>query len=283
MRKESEEFLEECLKFYQFDGIDSIFDLYKQYSSFEVASIYELKNSVIEFCEYLRRNVSKIKSNVEISEGNILKTIGAFNRSIAVAAERYLSEGYKNFSKLAFEVSPNKVNESILDVGAGKIPSTSLWLAQNMKKVTSMDDSFYLSKVSLKNMGVESKEMYFNSATPVDEYSFVIGRCPCYAIKHMVKKCSEANVPYLIKLCDCDIVVAEKYMKNKNVWADILPEYDKNVKLYNDFAYNLDISERQLVNLIERYDSRPPLRAKRVKIVRYYNKGELVSEEEVAL
>ena len=147
-----------------------------------------------------------------------------------------------------------------------------------MKDVNTIDTQFYLSNVSLKNMNVCSQERVFNSSSKVQDYSFVVGRCPCSAIKHMVNKCVESNIPYLIKLCDCDIAAAQRYMKNLNGWASILTEYDSGVRFFKDFAYNLDVTEDQLSSLIKKYDGRPPVRARRVRVVRCYEDGKMVEE-----
>lgn len=283
MRKENREFIDSYLNVFTYSGIDSLFELFKSYSTLDVFSLQDLKRSVNEFCDYIKDNASKIKTKDGYSEDVVIRALESFKRSIMVSIDRYLSDDYKNFANMVFELSPSKRKERVLDVGAGRIPSSSIWLAQNMKEVATIDNEFYLSGVSLKNMNVSAIESYFNCSTDVSNYSFVVGRCPCLAIRQMVKKCSEANIPYLIKLCDCDVRVANKYVNNDNAWRVVLPDYDKNVKFYKDFAYNLDVNEKQLASIIEKYDSKPPLRARRVKVIRYYENGNLINEEEVEL
>ena len=140
---------------------------------------------------------------------------------------------------MVYEVSPSKDKEIVLDVGAGRIPSSSIWLGEKVKKVASIDCEFYISGEALEEMNVEATEAYFDKFTSVDGYTFVVGRCPCTAIKYMVQKCANANIPYLIKLCDCDIVAAQRYINKANSWDTVLLGYDENVKFYKDYAYNL--------------------------------------------
>ena len=281
MRQESLYFLESYLDMYVHEGVDSIYEFYKYYSSFEVHSINDLMDSVNEFCEYLRRNVSSIKRNGTFSDDAILKTLESFKRSISVAIQRYSHDNYKNFAKLVYELSPSKEKESVLEVGSGKIPSSSIWLKEKVDKVLTIDTEFYLSKLALENMNVQSKEHLFGKYSNIDGASFVVGRCPCSAIKHMVKKCAEKNIPYLIKLCDCDIVASNKFANAFNTWSTILPEYDPEVKIFNDFAYNLDVSKEQIAKIISLYDSDSPRRARRpVRIVRCYDNGKLIDEKE---
>lgn len=282
MKAESKEFLDLSFEnIYKHDGITSLYELYKQYTEFEVVDINHLKTSAKDFCEYLRNNTQNFLDCNNYSRSAFSKSIDSFERSIDVYFERYLNDVYRRFAKLVFEVSPNKEKESVLEVGAGRIPSSSIWLSQDVDKVKTIDTEFYLSKGCLLNLGVDSEEKFFDKNASVAGASFVVGRCPCSAIRHMVKKCAEANVPYLIKLCDCDIVAPKKYVVDfSSSWAGVLPDYDSNVKLYKDFAYNLDITNEQLDRLIQSYDSNPPSRARRVKVIRYYNKGEFIKEEE---
>lgn len=278
MTNENKEFLNFCLKNYIHDDIDDVFSLYKDYTSVSVKSLDDMNSSVEDFCQFLKSNLKSIKMSKVYSDQALIKSIDAFKRSMIVYIDRYLSEDYSNFAKMVFELSPSKKNESLLDVGAGRIPSTSIWLAQNMKDVCSIDTQFHLSKVCLKNMNVNAQERIFNAASSVYGYSFVVGRCPCSAIRHMVKKCAEQNIPYLIKLCDCDIVVARRYIKEDNVWKVVLSEYDSDVKFFRDYAYNIDASEEQVAKIIEQYDSKAPIRARRTWSIKQYSKGALIKE-----
>ena len=172
MKREVKEFIDTYLAIYVHSGIDELFDFFKYYSSLEIFLMSDLKNAVNEFCDYLKTKVSIIKRSGFFTEESVVKSLESFKRSISVSIDRYLSDDYKNFSQLIFEVSPNKQNEIILDVGAGRIPSSSIWLSEKVKSVTSMDNEFYLSRLCLKNMRVDSVESYFNGSSDVSKYSF---------------------------------------------------------------------------------------------------------------
>ena len=280
MKIESLNFLAKYLEFYVHDGIDGLYEFYKDYSTYEVTSIDELKSSVNDFCEYLKDNVGLIKRKYGYIDSSIIRSIFSFKRSIMHSIDRYLNDAYRDFSKLVYEVSPNKENEKILEVGSGRIPSSSIYLAGAVKKILTMDSEFYLSDASLKNMGVDSRERLFDESVNVDGFSFVVGRSPCSAIKHMVSSCRKADIPYLIKLCDCEIIASKKLYGVYRTWNNILLERDDKVKIYKGFAYNLDVNERDLDLLLEKYDKNIPERTRKLKIdPAFYEQLKIIEEE----
>ncbi len=280
MKDISKEFLDDYLPYFIYDGVDSLFELYKIYSTFEVKNIQDLKQSIKDFCVYILNNVDKVPRKENFTNQSVRKGLESFSRSINVSVDRYTSDNYRKFAQMVYEVSPSKDKEIVLDVGAGRIPSSSIWLGEKVKRVASIDCEFYISGEALEEMNVEATEAYFDKFTSVGGYTFVVGRCPCTAIKYMVQKCANANIPYLIKLCDCDIVAAQRYINKANSWDMVLLGYDENVKFYKDYAYNLDVSRAQLEKLVEEYDSLAPPRARRVKTVLYFDNGNMVGQEE---
>jgi len=266
MKEISRKFLDEYFKYiYKHDGVMGLYDLYKIYSEFEVDDISQLKVSVSDFCDYLKNNIQKLRIRNDYPEAVFIRSIESFNRSIDSYMDRYLNDVYKRFAKLTYELSPSRRDEKVLEVGAGKIPSSSLWLRKDVSQVKTIDTEFYLSKSCLKNLGVDSEEKFFDKTSDIGDASFVVGRCPCTAIKYMVKKCANKNIPYLIKLCDCDIVVPSRYSSSLNSWREVLRELNPENKIFRDYAYKLDVSEEQLKGVLDLYDNDPPVGARRGK------------------
>ncbi len=281
MRKEGLEFLDRALEFYVHDGLDGVYDLYKDYSAYALETPSDLKDSVIEFCNFLNNNLYRIKRKYGCSDESILRAVASFKRSILFTMDRYMSEPYQNFANLVYELSPSKSKEKVFEVGAGKIPSSSIYLADRVDQIKTIDSEFYISKVGLQNLGVDSEERFFNSSSKIDGYSFVVGRCPCSAIKYMVEKCAQANIPYLIKLCDCELIVRKRNSGVKPTWGSVLLQADADVKIYKNFAYNLDVSEEMLDKLIERYDMNPTKKLKNLIVdSSFFEKIKFVEDEE---
>ena len=57
----------------------------------------------------------------------------------------------------------------------------------------------------------------------------------------MVEKCAKANIPYLIKLCDCELIVRKRNSGVKPTWGSVLSQSDDGVKIYKNFAYNFKV------------------------------------------
>ena len=121
---------------------------------------------------------------------------------------------------------------SILDVGPGRIPFSSILLAKDGYDVTAMDN-FHLSDVCLSGLNVKSYRQFFNEKTNIKGFDVVVGRKPCSAIDGIVSAC-KGKTPYFMKMCPC-----ETPNNNISYWKDILPGLDKGVKFYKDYAYNL--------------------------------------------
>lgn len=147
------------------------------------------------------------------------------------------------------ELAPSKQQTKILEVGSGQVPHSSIILAKECKNVSSMD-KFIMSPTCLERLGVQAIHGYFNSSTDVSDFDFVVGQRPCSAIESMVATCQQDNKPYFIELCDCNLNEIAKRDGVYRNWQQILPSIDPDVKFVDNVAFNVDITERQMSNLL---------------------------------
>jgi len=66
----------------------------------------------------------------------------------------------------------------------------------------------------------------------------------------MVATCQQDNKPYFIELCDCNLNEIAKRDGVYRNWQQILPSIDPDVKFVDNVAFNVDITERQMSNLL---------------------------------
>ena len=122
----------------------------------------------------------------------------------------------------------------ILEVGSGEIPYTSLIMAKDGYDITSIGE-FELSDECLSRLHLKSYRGLFKESTEVKDFDVVVGRRPCSAIQPMVTNCAEQGVPYLIRLCSCELPRHDIYD-----WRWILTKKDPNIKFKDSYAYNID-------------------------------------------
>lgn len=231
---------------------DEVIELYTLYTGLEIDEYEKIINSTNEFFDYLEstyeyRNHRQFQNAVKSAENFLSNKIMKFSYHTFE----------KKFAEISLELSPTKPeNAHILDVGSGKIPYSSLAMARETKKVSSMDKEFIFAIESLKAMNVDALDMYFVQDTPVDDYDFVVGKCPCSAIPHIVAQCAKANKPYFLELCNCALPNRKLYIRNDDFeesysWKNVLPDVDPNIKFFGEYAFNLDASPEQVRKIIE--------------------------------
>lgn len=126
---------------------------------------------------------------------------------------------------------------TVLDVGSGKIPYSSILLAKdNVGDIHTMD-YFVLSDKSINNLGVTPHNEYLNKKTPIEDYDIIVANKACSAIEDIVYSCVNKKKPYYLKLCDCN--APGQIMEN---WKLYLRNIDKDIHFENgDYAFNLDL------------------------------------------
>ncbi len=253
MKESSMEFLQNALMQIEIKSKYDVIELFKLYSAVEIDSYSTIIDSTNEFFEFLRQilpytNSQQSKCAIESAEKIICFDVSRLS----------LRTYEKTFAKTVLDLSPTAPNHAhILDVGPGNMPISSLVLGQSAKSVSAMDKEFIFAIESLKNMNVNAMENFFDKNTSVDDYDFVVGRCPCTAIEHIVAKCKKLNKPYFIELCNCALPNRKTYLRDENgnelhTWRNVLPDIDPNVKFYDDYAFNLDASPEQVKSVIDK-------------------------------
>ena len=260
------------------------FELFKVYSSENVTSLEELRNCTDEFYRFLMNKASMLaKYSGESVEVVVQKIIDSKRSFESVFQEQLNNARAESFVNVVNDLAPSK-NIHILDVGSGQVPYSSILLGQKFSEVSSMDNEFIMSSMSLRKMNVYAHEEYFKTTTTIEQYDMIVGRSPCTAIDSIVYLCAKYKKPYCLVLCDCSIPTKEFFCKKYNIdpksisdvepetsladyldylkkykgtelpWQSLLPAIDNNIKFYGNFAYNIDVSEQKVADIINTHN-----------------------------
>jgi len=223
-------------------------DLFTLFSSFGISTVEELENSASLFEEFFNTHIlNEFEIDSEKQLKKLEKRFDSFKHMLKTHLNPHDIQIQRDFSDIVTEFISNKHSDRILDVGAGRIPHSSIKMAETVDHVSAMDH-MTLSAQCLKKLNVDAKLQYFNPHTNITHYDYVVGRCPCSAIEYIAKKCAKNNKGYLIQLCNCNLPYGA------DSWEDILPEHDSKVKFYMDYAYNLDATPAQVERTIDRFN-----------------------------
>lgn len=223
--------------------------IFKAFSSFAIKTQEDFAKAPNEFLEFITNNhdcfnfASEQDSDKFISEipDFIIRLDSFFKAGCALKHDAY--------TITAMTLAPNKENSSLLEVGAGSVPYSSISIARHIKDVSSIDN-FSVSNDCLKTFNVTGIDDMFTEKTDVSPYDFIIAQRSCGAFEDIVKSASSANKPYFLQLCNCELENIAKRTGIHRSWKQILPEYDSNIKFYDNFAFNVDATPQQVRNLL---------------------------------
>lgn len=248
------EALQEYLATHKF-GASADYDFNKLYSMFASISIFSIEDIFLSpnrFKNFVTDNIDLIQPDGSIlSKARILSLLDGKCKILTNKIKTLCGLTQQQFAEIVGKLSGTNV--SILDVGAGDIPYSSILLGDTKQSVTTMDRRFELSPETLKRLNVDAETSYFTEGTDISKYDIVVGQRPCSAIEKMVKECVKQNKPYFIELCNCHIPPSKTPGKPA-VWSEILPEIDSYVRFYGDYAFNLDATEAQVRQVIEDHE-----------------------------
>lgn len=219
-----------------------ILKLFKIYTSLEFTKFTDLTKNHKSFYDFCNYNINQILEHVSSENDNSKKRIIAEARHLYHRLESLSSKFYEQYYKEQ-ELFVKKVEDivgstpcSILEVGSGDIPYSSILLGRSLHKIASMD-KFIISDDSLLSLNITPFDKYFDSETRVEGYDIVVGQKPCSAIKPIVQNCASSKTPYFLELCECNAPTREL-----SSWKEILSLYDPNIKFSKnfDYAYNLE-------------------------------------------
>ena len=228
--------------------------LFHAYESRAIISLDGLFVATQEFVQFLFKNKHKILKTIA-PNNNIARNYFEKEFDQILFAFDHISDTNQLNNQALFvklsETLYDNGNSKILDVGAGGIPLTSFLFTTSFDDVSSMD-KFLLSEDFLKSQNINPINKYYTKHTDISDYDFVVGRKPCSAIPSIVETCSKANKPYFLELCGCHL----DHMKladgtTPSSWEEVLPEIDPNIAFIQDYAFNIDASESQIVKIIE--------------------------------
>ena len=232
-------------------GDYTLFMLFQEYEKQTIKTLDGLYQTTEEFIKFLYKNRDKILKDISYIEAadfekEFDEIIFAFRH---ISRSDNVNSTYE-FVRLAETLYDDK-SATILDVGAGAIPLSSFLFTTSFDEVYSMD-KFLLSEEYIKGQGVQPINAYFKKDTNISGYDYIVGKCPCSAIPHIVKNSAKENKPYFLELCDCSlnsIILPNGTIPEK--WEDVLFDYDPNITFVGDYALNIDASKSQLIKLIE--------------------------------
>lgn len=254
MHNECKEFLQNYLSHssYNKNSSHEFYKLFKAYSAYEVRRPEDIKPAIDEFFAFLQTcpDIPLLKRD-HLSP---LKLAAVKTRNLHKYLESPITAAQKGYSQLVSKIAPKGKRTSILDVGAGLHPKSSIFLATTFDKVTAMDREFLLSVESLAGMNVRGIEKFFTEETDVSDYDLVVGRFPCSAIIDIVKTCSKHKKPYFIQLCDCKLPPNPDPNKYPVwTWEQILRTIDPKIRIYGSCAYHVNIPNRKMMRLINKF------------------------------
>ncbi len=232
-------------------------EMFKAYSTNNIANMEDLKNAPGDFLDTILRCTDCINFQNAEDLASFNFDLSEFMYLLREKVEASTSMPRTYYTDLVTAFSPSKERTKILDVGSGDIPHSSIILAKEFKNVTAMD-KLVLSNPCLENFNVTGRSEYFDDDTNVEGYDFIVGQRPCTAIESVVKNASSANKPYFLELCNCELTEIAQREGIYRGWEDILPEYDKDIKFYKNFAFNLDTRPSLVGHLIESFEILEP-------------------------
>ena len=248
------EALQEYMATHKF-GVGADYDfnqLYTMFASISIFSIEDIFMSPNRFNKFVCENIDLIQPDSSIvSKARVLSLLNGKCKNLTNKIKLLCGLSQQQFADIVTKLSGTNV--SILDVGAGDFPYSSILLGDSKDSVTTMDRRFELDNEVLNRLNVEPKLQYFTEGTDISKYDIVVGQRPCSAIEKMVKECVKQNKPYFIELCNCHIPPSKTPGKPA-VWTEILPEIDSYVRFYGDYAFNLDATEEQVRQVIEDHE-----------------------------
>lgn len=240
-------------------GVDyTIEDLYNLFATLEIKDIKSLLYSPDDFFEFVSENIPCIKTSKDLSSKSIKLTLERFTSKLIRRLEYAFSPANAMFAKTTDALAPKK-HSNILDIGSGEVPASSIITASLGHKVTSQDALIILPKQLLENLDVSLEKSYFDKNSKVNNFDFVVGKYPCNAILPIVEVCSQNNTPYLIKLCNHNIPNFKfETLDWREGWKRILPDIDKYIKFYDEYAFNIDLSESSVQKIIDEFEKNVP-------------------------
>ena len=135
-------------------------ELYNLFITLEVKDIVSLLHSPDDFQDFVIENINLIKSEQPIMQYTLRIALERFKSKLVAKLEYAFNTSNVMFARTVNDLAPSKTS-SILDVGSGVIPSSSIILSGLKHKVTTMDSLIILPKDALANLNVTLDKRFF--------------------------------------------------------------------------------------------------------------------------
>ncbi len=267
MKNSTKEFIISELKSHAYSADEweeySLNGLFNAYLSREVETSEDLTHGMGEFVDFVLDNFD-VMDKSELEGRRDAEKFAYFKSDLQSLTKDFLPFDTKNSGvyleeqvKFAGIVSAFvDPKAKILDVGAGKIPMSSILLAElRGGNVVAMDKSIILPNDVMEKLGVEPIKEMFTEDTKLEDIGVIVGNKPCSAIEPIVKIASERGMNYVLKLCDCYAPAGEK--GGVESWQETLRTLDPRIKFdaTKEYVTSLPVSEKKFNAVIERLSS----------------------------
>lgn len=264
MKNETAELILSSIKSHAYCSDDweeySLNGLFDEYLRQEVWSSDDLTHGMGEFVEFVLDNFDTMDKS-ELEGGSNAEKYSYLKSDLQSLTKDFLPLDTRNSlahleEQLKFVGVINGLVEpsaKILDVGCGKVPMSSILLAEARGGgVVAMDKSIILPSDVMERLGVETRKEMFDEDVNLDGIELIVGNKPCSAIEPIVKMASERGMDYVLKLCDCYAPNGDK--GGVENWQETLKAEDSRIKFdaTGEYVTSLPVPEKVFNSLIER-------------------------------
>ncbi len=234
----------------------TIIDCFKKFASLEVKSVEDLFNLKETFPEFMIDNIGYFDCPF-IKQMSIMSQLVDFTQFLNEYLGNNRNDSRKTYANVLGEVLPNGKNTKILDVGAGELALSSVLMHDKTHhQIDALDsDDFFIEDRLASFFNVKLINKRFKPSTDTKNYDILMGFTPCKATLTLVQNAIKNNKPYFIKYCPCGLPEDKKTGNTSRDWLNYLKDYDPNVNVYDEYIYNLDVSQSQLEKLTDKYGS----------------------------
>lgn len=138
--------------------------------------------------------------------------------------------GYPSRQEKFAEFLTKKLPEhsKILEVGCGRTAKLSRILSQKGFDITALDPKL---DVSYSN-NIKFIKKKFDKNYDVSMYDYIIGQEPCDATEHIVRACTNQNIPFIMSVCGVPHkLISGQTPKNVDEWYKYLMNISNSIKI----------------------------------------------------
>lgn len=252
MKKENIEKLKEFISNYELFYMQielAVVEVYTFYCNEVIETIEDIEETKYFFTKFLRDNINLFKGS-NACKYMLLSSLQDFDLYIENALSSISLLRQQKFVYAANEILPNGKDTRILEVGAGRIPYSSMIFARENDKIRSIDE-FVMTEEKIKTFNVDGEDGLFSDSTDLSNVDLLVGHAPCEATMSMIVNSVLNDKPYFIKYCECGLPQNRFTGRPINNWKSYLKRIDPKIKIYRGFLYSLDASDKLVKKAID--------------------------------